>query len=57
MEAILHLIGLCPDTLSHLDLMDLFVMGGFSVSMAFYWLRYWFTRKPEHKPYQEGDTT
>jgi len=25
MESILHLIGLCPDTLSHIDIMDIFV--------------------------------
>lgn len=57
MSTLLHFIGLCPDALSHIDLLDLFVMCGFSVSLFVYWLRFWITGNPDHKPYQEGDTS
>jgi len=39
MEAILHMLGLCPDSLSHLDLRDLFILSVSDGQYAVCWLK------------------
>ncbi len=40
MESVFHILGICSDGHSHIDLSDLIAIG--NVNSIWFWLRFWF---------------
>jgi hypothetical protein len=48
LESLMHFIGICPDTHSHFDLIDLLFSGAFgtgSTVLAYQWVKFKFKKK------------